>query len=492
MSSLSNKAGLLILANGMKYAIGFILPMVLVRLLTKEDYGTYQQLSLVSSAATGIMVLGLPTSIYYFYHHASHAAHGRATLIAQTQLMLLIAGAVTAVFIALLAGPIATRMGNPALTRLLPLYSLYVGLFIAGEHFMHVMVSQNRYGLAVSLETVETVFRVTLMVGLLWLGMSLSALVVALIVYALLRLAGRSYWLWHGQDSVRRAHWASRFPREQLAYSLPLAATTCIGLIGGLLDRAIVAVSFSTVDYAIYTVGALEIPLDVIFQSSVSNVLRASLPALVQAGNITEVVRIWRESVRKLALIVVPSLVFLSFNARSFITVLFTNQYSESVDVFHIYLGLLPLHMMVLSVVPQVYGRTRLNLYVVAVAVASNTILSLLLLRWIGILGPAVALVVSSYLGSSLYFVVTMRLLHAKPAQLLPVAGIVRTLIAALLALIPGALAAKLTSSPLLDLALGGMGFGIGYLVFGLLLKAFTSGDVAIGKRILVRIAGKG
>ena len=62
MRSLSNKAGLLILANGIKYAIGFILPMVLVRLLTKQDYGTYQQLSLVSSAATGIMVLGLPTS----------------------------------------------------------------------------------------------------------------------------------------------------------------------------------------------------------------------------------------------------------------------------------------------------------------------------------------------------------------------------------------------------------------------------------------------
>ena len=491
MGSLSNKAGLLIVANGLKYAIGFILPMVLVRLLSQEDYGTYQQLSLVSSAATGILVLGLPTSIYYFYHRATHAQDGRATLIAQTQVMLLLSGIMTAVLIVLMAGRIADHMNNSALRGLLPTYAIYVGFFIAGEHFMHVMISQNRYGLAVGLEAVETVFRVTLMVGLLAMGFGLPALVGALVVYAVLRLVGRSYWLWHGPDSVKGARWTGRFPAEQLAYSLPLAATTCIGLLGGLLDRAIVALSFTTVDYAIYTVGALEIPLDVIFQSSVLNVLRASLPALVQEGNIAEVIRIWRESVRKLALIVIPSLVFLSFNAGLFITVLFTSQYAESVNVFHVYLGLLPLHMLVLSVVPQVYGRTRLNLYVVAIAVGTNTLLSLLLLRWIGILGPAVALVVSSYLGSSLYLVVTMRLLKAKASQLLPVVPILRTLAASTAALAPAALAASFGGHTLLGLALGGAGFGVGYLVFGLLFRAFTDTDVALARRLLNTLAGK-
>ncbi len=45
-------------------------------------------------------------------------------------------------------------------------------------------------------------------------------------------------------------------------------------------------------DCAIYSVGALEIPLDVIFQGSVANVLRASLPALVRDGNRREIVRV--------------------------------------------------------------------------------------------------------------------------------------------------------------------------------------------------------
>ena len=56
MASLSDKAALLILANTLKYAVGFALPMVLVRHLTQDDYGTYQQLSLIANFATGIMV----------------------------------------------------------------------------------------------------------------------------------------------------------------------------------------------------------------------------------------------------------------------------------------------------------------------------------------------------------------------------------------------------------------------------------------------------
>lgn len=482
MASLTDKAVLLIVANSLKYAVGFALPMVLVRLLSETDYGTYQQLSLVATFATGIMLLGLPTSVYYFYHRRNDTPAGRPTLIAQTQILLLLAGCSTAVLIALCAPFLAERMGNPQLAQLLPLYAAYVGLYIAGEHFMHVMISQNRYQMAVGLEILETVFRVASLSVLLLLGYGLTAVVVMLVIYAALRLTGRSYWLWSGTDSVRHADWSLRFPREQLSYSLPLAASACIGLLGGLLDRAIVALSFTTVDYAIYSVGALEIPLDTIFQASVLNVLRASLPQLVSEGRTGEVIRIWRDSVRKLALIIVPSVVFLVCFAERFITGLFTDTYAESVQVFRIYLMVLPLYMLVLSVVPQVYGRTRLNLYVVAVSVTANACLSAVLLHYIGILGPATALVVSQYLGASLYFIVTMRLLHARAGQLMPLAAIGRTTVAALLAAGPAMLAASFVTSKVLALALGGMVFAIAYFPCGYLLGIFDPSDISTAR----------
>src|SRR4051794_38750828 len=71
MSSLTNKAGFLIAANFIKYAVGFTLPMLMVRLLDKGDYGTYQQLLLVNSMALGLLTMGVPSSIYYFYNRIS-------------------------------------------------------------------------------------------------------------------------------------------------------------------------------------------------------------------------------------------------------------------------------------------------------------------------------------------------------------------------------------------------------------------------------------
>jgi len=320
------------------------------------------------------------------------------------------------------------------------------------------------------------------------LGYALQAIVLALLVYAALRLTVRSYWLWQGVDSVHQAKWSARFPAAQLAYSLPLAATTCVGMVGGMLDRAIVAVSFTPVDYAIYSVGALEIPLDTIFQSSVLNVLRASLPGLVMDGRLDEVIRIWRDSVRKLALVVIPSFVFLVMFAERFITTLFTHQYQASVHVFRIYLLLVPLHMLVLSVIPQVYGKTRLNLYVVATAVACNAVLSLALLRAIGILGPATAFVCSSYLASVLYFIVTMRLLKARATQLLPLVGIGRTLVASGLATIPALAVAALPQSGLLSLAIAGATFAAAYVLFGFLLRVFHASDIRTARSWLRRI----
>ncbi|HEY2036841.1 MAG TPA: oligosaccharide flippase family protein [Steroidobacteraceae bacterium] len=486
MRSLSDKTALLIVANLCKYAVGFILPLVFARLMSQDEYGTYLQLTLLANVASGILVLGLPMSVYYFYHRSN-----RPTLIAQTQIILLASGAVSALLILAAAPELAARMHNPQLRALLPMFSLYVGLLVAGEHFMHVMISQNRYLLAVGLEFVETVLRVVALTVLLLSGYGLPAVVAALVVYAALRLAGRSAWLWTGRDSVRQASWNAKFPAAQLAYSLPLAASICIGLIGKLLDKAIVAVSFSPIAYAIYSVGALEVPLDSIFQASVANVLRATLPALVEEGRIGEVVRIWRDSVRKLALIMLPSFVFLWFFAQRLITALFTRRYEASVHVFHIYLLVIPLYMFVVSVVPQVFGKTHLNFYVVGAAVASNLALSFVLLRVIGILGPAVAFTCSAYLTSTLYFVVTARLLKVKAATLMPTWAIVRTLFAACIALLPAAAVAAYRQG-LAPVAAAGLVFAMFYFAAGYLVGAFRPSDIETMRSWMRRLAPAG
>lgn len=487
MASLSQKAGFLIGANLIKYAVGFMLPMLMVRLLSKGDYGTYQQLLLVNSMALGLLTLGLPSSIYYFYNRVDRA--GRSALVVQTLTLLGAAGAVAAIGIAFASPLIAERTSNPGLAELLPLYALAIGLMLAAEHFTSFMVAQDRYASAVGFETLETVVRVLTLMVPISLGFGMRGLVVAAVLYALGRLAVRTYWLTStGKQRLHLPGGLHTFFGEQLAYSIPLWMTSIVGVVGGMLDRAIVAGAFTPVDFAVYSVGAFAVPLDVIFQASVADVLRASLPPLIQREDLREVTRLLREAVRKLSLIMLPSFVFLFGFAHDFVTLLFTNQYSDSVRVFRIYAFGIPLFMFTLSLVPQVFGRTRINLNIVLVVTAFHVALSFTLLKLIGFYGPAVSGVVTSYISTLIYLRVATRLTKSTLRQLLPLREIGLTLACATAAFAVARLSSTFTTGRLANMMLDAGVFSIVFLGAGLAAGLFTPQDKRMARRLAERL----
>ncbi|MHB8624057.1 MAG: lipopolysaccharide biosynthesis protein [Sulfuricaulis sp.] len=475
MSSLSDKAGILIIANLIKYAVGFMMPIVLVRMLDQDSYGSYQQLLLVGTTMAGIMTLGLPASIYYFYHHGP--ASKRSALIFQTVVMLAMAGLVSGALVHLAAPFLARHMNNPNLTGLLGTYALYIGLSIAGEHFIHFLISQDRYRLAVGFETGETLIRVVMLLLPLWMGYGLVGLVWVAVIYAGLRFLVRTGMILKGVNWFTSQWRGSLFFREQFGYSLPLFLTSLVGFLGNLLDKAIIAAFFNPAHYAIYSVGALEIPLDVIFQASVANVLRASLPPLIREGNMAEVIRLWREAVRKLAIIVLPSFVFLFGFSHDFITLLFTNRYTESVYIFRIYLCMLPLYMFVFSVIPQVFGKTKLNFYIAVTGVTAHIILSFALLKVIGFYGPAIAAVIISFLSAGAYFIVAMRLAQTSAGQLLPLVTLGKIVSAAFLSLGAAYLLRGVVDIRWVDFVICAATYSVSYLALSLLLGVFTAAD---------------
>ena len=333
MKTLSERAGLLIGSNSFKYAVGFLLPAVLVRLLSRSDYGTYQQLLLLGSIAVGVMPLGLSGSVYYFAHHKA-APKGPSLLVGQTLVLLTLSGAFSALAVILAAPFLARAMSNPALVTLIPLYAPYVFGIVASDAVVHTMIAHDHYRRAVVTEAIEAVVRAALLLLPTLFTGSVRALILAVSTYGVLRF----FVFW---SIVRprpalpgRAGWGPTFAREQLAYGIPLSLSMLVGLFGGLFDKAIIAVSFGPEQYAIYSVGAIELPLDTILQASVANVLRATLPPLARSGDLDEMARLLRAAVRKLSLIVVPAFVFMMAFSREFVVTVFTAKYVESVGIF--------------------------------------------------------------------------------------------------------------------------------------------------------------
>jgi O-antigen/teichoic acid export membrane protein len=475
LKSLSHRAGLLMASNAFKYAVGFVLQAVLVRLLSVTDYGSYQQLLLLGAIAVGVMPLGLPGSVYYFAHRVG--PDRQRHLVGQTVLMLFGTGLLSALGLWLAAPSIARAMNNPALVTLIPLYCPYVLFFVASEAVIHILISHDHYRRAVVLEAVEAMVRAAILLVPLVLTGSVRTLVLSVSVYAVLRFVAFTSLVRPRPALPGSAAWGQSFLREQLAYGIPLAMSLLVTLLGNLLDKAIIAVSFGPKQYAIYSVGAIELPLDTIFQASVAAVLRATLPALARDGQTAEIARLLRAAVRKLSLIVLPAFVFMLAFSHDFVVLVFTPKYAESVQIFRLYLLLVPLHSVVLSPVPQAFGLTRINFYISLAGVVVKLVLSFVLLRTLGYYGPAAATVAANYFCALVYFLVILRLLRRSAATLLPWWTMAQVLLVAAAVAVPVHALVGWLGWGLAGFVLGGLLFTAGFLAASRLLRLLRPED---------------
>jgi O-antigen/teichoic acid export membrane protein len=486
VKSLSDRAGFLVTANIVKFAIGIIMPMILVRMLTVSDYGSYQQMVLVSNVAVAVLTFGLPTSVFYFNSHGGR--DGLPTLIVQTSALLLAGGAIASAAIFFGAAPLARLMNNPGMTHLLAIYGLSVGFVVASEHSLSFLIALNRYRLAVVFESAEAMVRVLLLLAPLWLGWGFPGLIGGILAYSALRFGVRTAYLFLRSGVSFRGLGGQWFVGRQLSYSLPIAIMLLVTMTGGTFNRALLAASFTPADYAVFAVGSVVLPVASIFQASVANVLRAELPALVRDGRLTEVVRIVRESSRKLAIIILPSFVFVLVHSYEFITVLFTNTYERSVNVFRISVLELPLDMLILSAIPQICGKTRANMYINFAATAFLIGSSFGLIKGVGFYGAPLAGIATQYFAVTLFIIVDLRLLRTTLWKLVPFPQILRVLAASAVGALASCLVPSVSSHRLVDLTLEGLVYGVVFLIIGSLLGTFTVEDRRLAQRWLGKL----
>jgi O-antigen/teichoic acid export membrane protein len=100
-TSLKKQSYFLFTGKLIAFAIQFITPIILVRLLSKEDYGLYQLAILIAITLQPILGLGLNSSLYYFFRIYKEK---NAQLLSQTLLMTHIIGVIALILFIFAAG----------------------------------------------------------------------------------------------------------------------------------------------------------------------------------------------------------------------------------------------------------------------------------------------------------------------------------------------------------------------------------------------------
>lgn len=358
------------LAQASTIALGIIL----VRMISKEEFGTYRQLILIFTTASTLLSLQLEASLFYYVPKVQ--SDELRSLAVQTTLFGLGASALSSLVMFFGAAWIADAFENQQLVaplRVMAIYPLTEKILILAPSFM---ISIDRAIRASVYSLLASVGRVVATLTAFATGASLTNVIWAMVLVSLV-VTGTAI-----LDMIRLTppaplRFDRKLVREQLSYCLPLFATALVGVLNVQFDKLLISGYFkSAEEYGIYSNGAMEIPVLAIITSSVNNAIMPNLVALAHEGKFKQVIAIWQEAARKCSFIILPTFAFLLAMPFDFIVLLYGAPYEKATLPFIVYLLVLPIRVSLYSTLLRAAGDTRSIAVIAAISMVMNMILS--------------------------------------------------------------------------------------------------------------------
>jgi len=284
-----------------------------------------------------------------------------------------------------------------------------------------------------------------------------------------------------------------RMLRQQWSYALPYTGVQALKKINGQLHRYFVTSSFSPSAYAIYDIGTKQVPALQLLRQSVVQVMTPHFAEMEEQKRHKAILSLWHASVCRLSLVYYASAALLVAFAPDLMRLLFTSSYAGAAPIFRIFVfTMLGDALGGIEALLKAFAQNRFILWTTALQLGIALVGSWAGLKWIGLLGPALAAVVAHTAGQWIRIGRIRQLMQVSTADLLPWRTLASTLAVASLAALLGHAAASLAQAPLMRLLLGLPVFAFVYLAgtFWLGLIPPQERERIAGWLRLVRIPG--
>lgn len=393
----SRAAKVVILASGQALTalVGIVSMAVLTRVFDKLDYATYRQTLMAFSFAVPFVTLGLDRALYFFL--PGEKERPRALLV-ENLLLLTAAGGILSLFL-LLGGNhlLAQRLNNPDLASILLLFIPYPLLMLPASAMNACLMARNRTEQVAGFNVGSRLVMLVLMLLPVLFWRTPAAAIVGTVVGAAITTAAALYLMFSACPSGPwRPAWRSL--TAQLAFAVPLGLATLVGTVTLSLDQVLVSMRCSPEVLAVYSVGAMEIPLIGMVTNSITSVVIVDYARYYRERRIGDMVMLIHRAMAKSAIFLLPIMVFLLCIAPDMMAFLFGEPYRDSSAPFRVFLLLLPVRTITFGAVLQATGRSRAILISSILTLAANAVLGWLAIGWIGPVGTAMASVASIYL----------------------------------------------------------------------------------------------
>lgn len=381
-----------------KFVAGFsniILLAILSRYLSKSDYGTYRQIWLIITILPQILLMGIPTSINFFL--AGESKERQRFYLSQTLLITFALSLLLTSSIALFQGKIGIFFNNPDLPKYIN--PVLIALFAAPFFYLYqpALVAVHKVKSSVWLSIAQFsglllfVGAAILISGNIWmLYISISLFSILLLLAILINFYSTfDGFTWKMETAAIK---------RQLIYSIPLGLALTAELINKFTDKLIIGHFFDPERFAVYANGALTLPFVGYISGSAVAILIPEFVKFYKSAQYGEISRIWQKSISLTSYLIMPFTVFSLFFAKEIIVLMFSEKYLESWTFFFLYSLILPLRVTIFHSILSSIDKNRIIFNFMISGLILNLIISLVLVKTIGMIGPTVGTVISTYL----------------------------------------------------------------------------------------------
>lgn len=387
----ADAAGLLVLGRVLSSAAEAISPLVMVRVLAKDQLGVLGAFLLLHATIAMAASAGSDRAILYFLADRSDADR-RATARAIGRLQAfagLIGGCGLATWAALHAFGFTAFSGEGVSSARVGLLALYVCFDVPTRLLPNLLIAEERAKAAAAMQVFRSIGMVTATMLPAVLGFGVDGVLIALAGFAALHLVVTAAWH-RALFASAPADGTAPTLRTLLGFALPLTANDMVGWLNATLDRYLIMWAFPPARFAEYRAGAWQIPILTTIPYSIGTVDTPLYTKLCNEGRGAEAIALWRATIGKTSLIVVPVAVAFAFGAERFVRIAFTAEYEAAADVFRWYCLVTMLRVAAFGPLLVGAGKPGHVLRATLFSVLSNVMLSIPCLWLFGFEGPAI------------------------------------------------------------------------------------------------------
>jgi O-antigen/teichoic acid export membrane protein len=313
----------------------FFVPVVNVRTLSVEEYGYYRQFWLLFDTLTPILILGFPRSLLYYFPR-SERAREKSVYITQTVVFLFAVSVVAVIVYTVMGWMLGGGMG--AMVRAfywrLCIFTIFM---MMSRHMDELFVAEKQVERQAFYYVITALVRSGVVIAVSWYARDVSAIIWGLAILSAVKAAfALIYTRIVYRPSLKSVSFSTI--REQLSFALPLGMMAIATLLLSQTDKFIINRFMGREAFAIYSVGAFQLPFVAIIAGSVANVTFPIMARYQKDGQLAEFGALWKRAWLKTAVLFFPIFVFFMITAEQFIIILFTDTYAGAIPIFRIYL----------------------------------------------------------------------------------------------------------------------------------------------------------